>query len=167
MPELSVQTPRTKHLNLNQLLERLRTEYPAISFAEGTRFTWDPSSKQVIYQSDTKDSSHAIFSLLHEVGHALMEHKDYTSDINLLQLEVAAWLEARKLARRYDITLDEDHIEDCLDTYRDWLHLRSTCPNCYTRSLQSSKSLYSCFNCQSSWSVSLSRLCRPYRLKTT
>jgi hypothetical protein len=115
----------------------------------------------------TENTPESIFSLLHELGHALLEHKDYTYDVELLKIEVAAWDRARTLAEQYGVTLDEDHIQDCLDTYRDWLHLRATCPTCFGRSLQSTETCYRCFNCQTEWSVTRSRLCRPYRLRTS
>ena len=149
------------------VLARLVSDYPEIQVSEGARFTWSPEKQQVIYRNSEHNTNLGIFSLLHEFGHALLSHKKFTHDIELLQLEVAAWEKARELAQHYRITLDEDHIQDCLDTYRDWLHLRSTCPSCYARSLQAAENCYHCFNCGTQWNVTRSRLCRPYRLKTT
>lgn len=167
MPDLQAKISRDKLPVFDQILARIRIDYPQTAFVEGPRFTWDPRARQILYQKKPDNNAHAIFSILHELGHAILQHKDYINDINLLQLETEAWSEARLMAEHYDIELDEHHIEDCLDSYRDWLHLRATCPNCFTRALQASRDRYDCFNCQSSWKVTSSRLCRSYRLKTT
>jgi hypothetical protein len=152
--------------SLDDLLTRLATDYPLLSFQKSDQFSWHAGKRQISYKEHHTDTQ-GVFSLLHELGHALLDHQDYTYDIELLQLEVAAWDKAREIAARYELKLDEDHIQDCLDTYRDWLHLRATCPSCYARSLQSTSSQYRCFNCQTVWSVTKSRLCRPYRLQAT
>jgi hypothetical protein len=150
---------------LKDLLARLATDYPQLSFAESTQFSWHPGKQHISYQNVAGDTTEGIFSLLHEMGHALLAHKNYKYDVELLKIEVAAWDKARMVAQGYDIELNEDHIQDCLDTYRDWLHLRATCPSCYGRSLQASTTRYNCFNCQTEWTVTASRLCRPYRLQ--
>jgi hypothetical protein len=156
--------PKTA-LGLPDLLARISTDYPEISFVAGAQFSWHAGKRHVSYQRSNKNTAQGIFSLLHELGHALLEHKDYIYDVELVKIEVAAWDKARTLAKHYEVDLDEDHIQDCLDTYRDWLHLRATCPSCFGRSLQTSESQYRCFNCQTEWSVTRSRLCRPYRLQ--
>jgi hypothetical protein len=151
--------------NLDTLLARIAADYPDLRFIESAHFAWHAGRGNVTYQKAGKNTQHSMWALLHELGHALLGHKDYIHDIELLQLEVAAWDKARQLAAHYGITKGEDYIQDCLDTYRDWLHLRATCPTCYARALQSSARRYRCFNCQTEWQVSRSRLCRPYRLQ--
>ena len=151
---------------LDDLLARIAADHPDLQFIESAHFAWHAGKRHVAYKKTGKNTAHSIFALLHELGHALLGHKDYTHDIELLQLEVAAWEKARALAARYAVTLDEDYVQDCLDTYRDWLHLRATCPTCFGRSLQTSERHYRCHNCGAQWSVTRSRLCRPYRLKT-
>jgi predicted RNA-binding Zn-ribbon protein involved in translation (DUF1610 family) len=154
-------------LNLQNLLADIARDYPDLQFIESARFAWHPGKRQVSYSRKTSSNTmHDIFALLHELGHAILEHKDYIRDIELLKLEVTAWQKAKQLANHYGITLEPDYVEDCLDTYRDWLHLRATCPSCYVRSLQASADKYQCFNCGTCWQVSRSRLCRPYRLQT-
>jgi hypothetical protein len=106
----------------------------------------------------------AAWSLLHEVGHALLDHQSYDSDLELVEMESLAWQKAKEVGVAYGHTIDEDHIQDCIDTYRDWLHQRSACPNCDNRSLQQDARHYKCFNCGQTWAVSASRFCRPYRL---
>jgi hypothetical protein len=162
-----VVTPVTSPSNLADLLARIATDYPDVQFVESSRYSWHAGRRHVSYaRKSSGDTMHDMFSLLHELGHAILQHKDYTHDIELLQLEVTAWEQAAVLASRYGLALDDDYVQDCLDTYRDWLHLRATCPTCYGRSLQSDRSRYRCHNCQTEWSVTRSRLCRPYRLKT-
>jgi len=153
-------------LNLETLLERIAADYPDLQLVEGAQFAWHAQQKHLAYKKTSKNTTQNIFALLHELGHAVLNHHEYAYDIELLQLEVAAWEKARELAKRYGVELDEDYTQDCLDTYRDWLHLRATCPTCFARSLQASIHQYRCFNCQTTWQVTRSRLCRPYRLKT-
>ncbi len=150
------------------LLLRIAADYPYIQLIESSKFSWHSRKNSVTYKKSIEDTGEDVLALLHEVGHALLYHKAYTYDFELLQLEIAAWEKARELANHYgnETALNEDYVQDCLDTYRDWLHLRATCPICFARSLQNSSSHYQCFNCRTEWRVSRSRLCRPYRLQT-
>lgn len=148
---------------MNELLPKLQEAFPGLSFAPGTVFSWSPKDQTVIYVKDASESTNPEWSLLHEVGHALLEHQSYASDFELVKLEAAAWEKATKLARDYGISIDTEHIQDCLDTYRDWLHKRSTCPACNTTSLQRNMTTYCCYNCNTEWRVSRTKICRPYR----
>jgi hypothetical protein len=135
-----------------------------VIFSPAKDFCWSPKSREIMFNTEALASRTGSWSLLHEVGHALLEHRSYQSDLELLQLEAAAWQKAREVGKSYGYEIDEQHIEDCLDTYRDWLHQRSACPRCNNRSFQQSSHQYSCYNCGTTWSVSLSRFCRPYRM---
>lgn len=147
---------------MDQLINKLKTLYPQLQFCQAERFYWSPKERMVFYKVNKRDDN--IWKLLHEVSHALLDHKTYNSDIELLQLEVAAWDKAKNLATDLKLSMiNDDYIQDCLDTYRDWLHKRSTCPKCGTRSLQESSEVYRCFNCRARWRVSSSRFCRTYR----
>jgi len=150
---------------MEKLLANLRADFPALSFVSGSRFAWSPASNQVMYREDPLVDDASTWALLHEVGHALLEHNNYQTDFELLQLEIAAWNKAKGISKRYGHQVDSEHIEDCLDTYRDWLYQRSTCPACTACSLQIDSKTYCCFNCDTSWEVSKSRLCRAYRRK--
>lgn len=151
---------------MDTLLRQLRNGFPALSFKPGHTFVWSPKTGDVIYRENVEQEDEvANWSLLHETGHALLGHSDYESDFHLLMLEVEAWDKALELAKEYGQTIDQNHIQDCLDTYREWLYQRSTCPNCTSCSLQSDNRTYSCFNCGTVWHVSASRMCRPYRRK--
>ncbi len=145
------------------ILQRIKADYPEIKFVEASRFSWHANGKLVSYKAFEPNDMHAAWALLHELGHALLEHTDFETDIELLKIEVAAWERAHLLAKQYGLTIDDDYVQNCLDSYRDWLHLRSTCPTCYERSLQADKHTYRCVNCHTEWHVTRSRLCRPYR----
>lgn len=147
------------------LLSSLRNRHKDLVFEEAKTFYWSPKQQIIFYSPLALDSPEGAWSLLHELSHALLEHQDFNSDFELLQIEVAAWQKAQELAKEYNIDIDADHIEDCLDTYRDWLYQRSSCPSCTSCSLQVDKHTYSCLNCGTRWQVSQSRLCRPYRRK--
>ena len=149
---------------MKDLLKQLTHDFPELTFRSGTRFSWSPS-QQIVYFAPTATEETGAWSLLHEVGHALLGHTDFANDFELLQMEVAAWSEAVRLGKRYGYTIEDDHIQDCLDTYRDWLHQRSTCPTCGTVSLQKDSATYHCFNCREEWHVAQNRHCRPYRRK--
>lgn len=151
---------------MESLLASLRSQFPVLDFQPGATFSWSPASKQVIYKESVDPSDEiANWSLLHEAGHALLDHNSYDTDFQLLLMEVSAWGKAKELAKKFKLTIDESHIQDCLDTYRDWLYQRSTCPNCTVCSLQKDRNTYQCFNCATVWHVSASRMCRPYRRK--
>lgn len=147
---------------MDKLIASLSKDFSELAFESGTTFSWSPQRRRIIYNPISKQRS-AIWSLLHEVGHALLNHQAYESDFELLQLEVEAWAKASELATTYGRTIDQAHIERCLDTYRDWLHRRSTCPTCGLRSPQMTPRTYQCLNCHTGWQVSTSRFCRPYR----
>lgn len=151
---------------MSDLLQKLKQDFPHINFVDSDSFYWSPRKQTVYYRDRTSNNKHTTWALLHEVGHALLEHRDYQSDFDLLQLEIAAWEKARKLAEAYAEPIHEDHVQDCLDTYRDWLYLRSTCPKCTSSSLQINTSQYCCLNCNEIWTVSRSRRCRTYRRRT-
>ena len=142
------------------LLTRL---FPALQFTPGGTFCWSPETNEVFYKASGHKPQH-IWSLLHETGHALLEHQSYKADIELLKLEVAAWEKAKEIAETIKVEIDENHIQDCLDTYRDWLYRRSICPTCTTKCLQQADMAhYRCFNCHTLWRVTPSRFCRAYR----
>lgn len=149
--------------SMEQLLDQLRASHPHISFVAGNTFVWSPETQEVFYKENARDDK-AIWSLLHETGHALLNHTGYKADMELVLLEMAAWDKAKVLASEVGVTISEDHVQDCLDTYRDWLHKRSICPSCTTKCLQQSDMRhYRCHNCHTTWKVTASRFARAYR----
>lgn len=147
---------------VHDLLTTLQQEYPEVRFVAADQFRWSPSEQTVSYDPK-KHSSEASLALLHELSHALLGHKDYKTDFELLELEVAAWHHAETLAVTYGVKTDPEHVQDCLDTYRDWLHARSKCPACTEHGLQKNRTTYTCLNCHTKWHVTSERFCRPYR----
>jgi hypothetical protein len=139
--------------------------FPDVSFEEGSSFYWSPQNQTVVHNPSSPSEEIGIWSLLHETAHAALGHEIYKTDFELLALEVAAWGDAKKLGEKLDVTINEEHIQDCLDTYRDWLHQRSTCPTCGNGGLQHDPREYRCHNCSTKWHVTASRFCRPYRRK--
>lgn len=148
---------------MQKLLDHLYAMLPDTSCVPGEAFRWSPLENTITYRDAAKPTSLDKWALLHEAGHALLGHASYSSDVELLLMEVAAWEKAEALARELHVAIDPDHIQDCLDTYRDWLHQRSTCPVCITTSLQINSTTYRCHNCTTEWHVTPSRFCRPYR----
>ena len=146
---------------MDDLIKRIQQDHPGLVFNSGRLHCWSPEKGQISYADD--DHTHSMEGLLHELGHARLSHDGYLSDLELLQKEVEAWQEALCLAGLYGLTLDEEHMQDCLDTYRDWVHKRSTCPLCTNIGIQENEKQYSCLNCSHVWHVTDSRFCRPYR----
>lgn len=145
------------------LFERIRCDYPELTFVESAHFSWHAGTRHISYRRAPLNDTWGTWALLHELGHALLEHADYQSDVELLKIEVAAWDKARNLSQIYGVPIEEAYIQDSLDSYRDWLHIRATCPTCHERSLQTDNRSYHCHNCNTKWNVTRSRLCRPYR----
>ncbi len=143
-----------------QLVTALAKDYPQFVFEAGAQEHWSPKTETITYELGQD------YGLLHELAHALLGHTNYHSDFELLKLESLAWHTAAEIGKKYGVIIDEDHIQNCLDTYRDWLHRRSKCPTCGVHVLQSSVHSYKCFNCGASWQVSAGRFARSYRLKS-
>lgn len=123
--------------------ETLIEDFPDYRFIIGKKFAFRPPRTVVIGPSEPFSQ----LLTLHEVGHAVCGHKDFKMDIMRLKMENQAWEEARKLARVYQIEVNEDLIQDELDTYRDWLHQKSRCPNCGLTRFQTSDGQYHCPRC--------------------
>jgi hypothetical protein len=149
---------------MEKLVHRLQRDHPALVFTVGEAHCWSPGKGQIFYAADEKQTN--IAGLLHELGHARLAHNTFISDMDLLQKEVDAWQEALRLAALYSVDIDPEHIQDCLDSYRDWLFRRSRCPECRGTGVQQSARRYVCVNCQATWNVSNSRMRRPYRLQS-
>jgi len=151
----------------NKTLEFVAELLPGVIFKPTETFSWSPKTLTITYRAADLKTPEGKWSLLHETAHAVLGHTTYESDFELLILEVAAWNQAKDIAKTAGTVIDEEHIQDCIDTYRDWLHERSTCPTCGAAGLQKSPEQYHCYNCQTLWHVTSSRFCRPYRRKQT
>ena len=152
---------------LNQ--KRFAFKYAAVNSSQRTK----PARKKVkptIFIGQPQP----FFALqaLHELGHALCKHKDYTTHVERLKIESSAWQMAKTVLEKYqktakklmksadssDVELGEkivailpewnqEYVEDCLDTYRDWLHLKSKCGKCGLTRYQTKDGKYHCPYC--------------------
>lgn len=99
-------------------------------------------------QNDPNLAEQIFYLLLfHEIGHAVLGHKDFLTDVERLKMERAAWEEARKFCKKYKVFYDEDRVESEMDTYRDWLHGRSVCKICGLTRFQTLDGQYHCPRC--------------------
>jgi hypothetical protein len=150
---------------LNELLSYFGTKYPNITLKPAEHSRWDAQTQTIFYDPD--HGPHPIWSLLHEIGHMRSGHASYKSDIDLVLMESEAWKLARSEGEETGHIIDEAYIEDCIDSYRDWLHRRSTCPKCAQTGIEKSRGHYKCINCPEAWQVTNSRFCRVYRKTKT
>jgi hypothetical protein len=153
-------SPVSSKTEFSRLLKRLRSDFPAVQFHVSDTFRWSSETGTVFYDP-VGDAP--LWSLLHEVGHVNRRHSAFHSDTALIRMEMEAWDTAKELAKNYDCPINEDYIQDCIDSYRSWQHSRSTCPVCELTGIEQSSGQYLCFNCSALWSVSLNRMCRTYR----
>lgn len=159
-----------KAMQFEELLCAVRQDYPNLVFKSGKRFTYrSPRTvifEQLLYDNGLKvllgtqleqdstptmnpdiEQNYYCLQLLHEVGHAILQHRDYKVDVDRVKMERAAWEQARQLCERYHIYYDEEFVEAELDTYRDWLHRRSLCKRCGLTCYQLKTGQYRCPRC--------------------
>lgn len=149
--------------SISWLVDKLSADYPQFHFTEDTTSRWSHDSATVFYNPSEPN---ADWTLLHELAHACLNHTGYIRDIALLQMERDAWEYAKAtLAPRYEIDIDEDFIEDHLDTYRDWLHAKSTCPTCTLTGMEIAKHHYRCLGCGQAWRTNAGTQARVQRYK--
>lgn len=142
--------------SMSSLTTRLKKDYPDLKFEKAAEFLWSPS-RQTVFYANNEPAASAL--LLHELAHALLDHRGYKRDIELLSLETDAWQKAHQLGSTYGVIIDEEVVQDHLDTYRDWLNARSTCPNCSANGYQIDKQSYQCPACNHVWRVNEARSC--------
>ncbi len=128
-------------------------DFPQFTFIPGRFFVWSPHNKAIHYDTRRVKGNDGLVALVHEIGHALLGHRIYKFDMQLIQMEMDAWDVARRLAAKYGLKVDEDHIARCVDSYDQWLTKRATCPDCQNFSLQRARDEYGCFACGSVWQV--------------
>ena len=143
-----------------KLLDQLRIDYPQYRFLIGATDYWN-SHNTIFYTAKTRDCA-----ILHELSHALLSHATYELDIDLIRMERAAWdYASRELAPHYGVSISKEDAEDALDTYRDWLHNRSLCPDCHLSGLQRSDGRYTCVVCGLCWHANAAKTCALRRFK--
>jgi len=152
--------------SIDSLIKHLRVDYSQFSFELSDKFFWS-AKKQTVYFDQTDENSEAF--CLHELSHALLGHQGYERDMELIKMERDAWEYAMtELAPLYAITIDDEIVQGNLDTYREWLHARSTCPMCEATGIQTKQQYYSCLACGQTWRANEARLCalRRYSVQT-
>lgn len=134
---------------LNNFVARLKTDFSRFRFREGKRFAFRPP-RTIIFEPIVdyrKMQEKYKLSVLHELGHAILEHKNYATDPERLRMESEAWEKARELCLHYHILYDSEYAEGELDTYREWLHRKSCCPKCGLTRYQTHDGNYHCPLC--------------------
>lgn len=140
--------------------------YPEYNFVRSDKYAWDPNTKTIYYKDVIEPLQIHIHSLFHELSHALLDHVNFSNDIKLIKMERDAWALTKTLLVKYQHEIDTSHIEDCLDSYRDWIYARSKCPQCSHVGVETSNNVYGCIFCPIRWKVPESRLCAVKRIKT-
>lgn len=132
-----------------ELVEKLAADYPELRFRVGKKFMFR-SPRTVVTEAGEAENGASTWALqlLHEVGHAVSGHRDFRTDPERLKMEREAWERARELATAYNIWYDEKFVEGALDTYRDWLHQRSACPECGLTRYQTQDGQWHCPGCE-------------------
>lgn len=127
-----------------EIVSRLRVDYPKFRFVDGKKFSFRPPRTIVI----GPDEQNSELLTLHELGHALSGHKVFKTNVDRLKKEVEAWEMARDLALSYGIEFDEEVMQTELDTYRNWLHQKSRCPECGLTRFETPDGHYHCPRCE-------------------
>jgi hypothetical protein len=125
-------------------LARIKSDFPEFRFISGKRFSFRPPKTIVVGPDESNDS----LLLLHELGHALSGHRDFDTSVRRVKMEREAWDKAHELCPKYGIEYNEDLIEGELDTYRDWLHKKTSCPKCGLTMFQTPDGVCHCPRCE-------------------
>jgi hypothetical protein len=125
----------------NLLSDVKRTVGHEFSFKSGETFYWSPENNTIYYDKARLTEEIGGWSLLHELAHATLKHKNYNSDYDLLMMEVAAWDKAQGIAQQFGLTIDQDHVDECVDTtaigYTSAAPAPPAAPSVYRPALQS------------------------------
>lgn len=149
---------------ITSLVNKLQKDFEQFQFEPSDVSRWSRRANTVFYN---EHEPHCEWVLLHELAHACLGHTDYRRDIQLLAMERDAWeYAAATLSPRYNIVIDEYFIEDHLDTYRDWIHTKSTCPHCTLTGVEKDKQRYSCLGCGHTWRTNTGTQTQVRRYKT-
>ena len=104
---------------------------------------------------------------VHEIETKLLNRvESIFSDRRLLHFSTGSKSECFFLNPNEITYVVEDFIEEHLDTYRDWLHARSSCPDCTATGYQTDASTYACPACSHTWRVNEARICQLRRYST-
>ena len=140
-----------------KFVERLVRDYPEVKFVKNTkRFSYRLKNGVPTVFLGGPQPNFGLLTL-HELGHALLKHKDYKVDVQRVKIECEAWEKAKTVYAKYreDAEMagtmpewDEDFVQEKLDTYRDWLHVKSRCKKCGLTGYQTEDGKYHCPRCE-------------------
>ena len=132
----------------DKFVVQLEQDFPQFSWRKGTRFRFRPP-RTIFYEECLTEDEHNNYclQLLHELGHAVLRHRDFRTDLDRLRMEVAAWEQAQQFAAQYNIYYDEELVQEQLDSYRGWLHGKSRCKKCGLTRYQTKDGEYHCPQC--------------------
>lgn len=125
-------------------LDKIRVDFPEFRFIVGKKFTFRPPRTIAV----DPEEQNAKLLLMHELGHALLGHREFKTDVRRIKMESEAWEKARELCDKYGVKYDEEVAQTELDTYRDWLHKKSRCPECGLTRFQTKDGDYHCPRCE-------------------
>ena len=131
-------------------LQKIKSDFPKFRFVAGARFSFRPPRTIVVPDEEDEardDSGDTSLLLLHEMGHAIMGHRDFKTEVGRLKMEVEAWEKARELCDKYGVVFDEELVETELDSYRNYLHQKSRCPLCGLTRFQTPDGEFYCPKC--------------------
>lgn len=127
------------------VLQKIRGDFPNFRFEAGGKFKFRPP-RTIVFDTSLEGRTGLIL-MMHELGHAILGHRNFKTEIGRLKMEVMAWEKARELALKYEVKFDEKLMERELDSYREWLHQKSRCPICGLTRFQTPDALWHCPYC--------------------
>ena len=161
IPKINNFSPQKTSSNSNlpiyiQFIQELENEYSDFVFKPSNRFRFRPP-KTIYYELPSPNShnlSPYFLQLLHELGHAVSHHHNYSLSVDRLKIETEAWGSAHHIfkshsnwPKKYHFDFDQDFAETQLDTYRHWLHKKATCKKCGLTMFQDKKQQWICPHC--------------------
>ena len=126
-----------------------RPEQSCVTDAKnGVKDEYNSEKKQLeLWQGGAAEGQLAM-QLLHEVGHALLKHRDWAIDAERVKMESMAWAKAAELCEKYGVEYEAEFAEEELDSYRNWLYQRSKCRRCGLTRYQTPDGKYHCPQCE-------------------
>lgn len=128
--------------------------YPEQRFLPSGYFAYDASEDVINYDPGQLGRTDGKLALLHEISHALLGHFHYRFDFELFAMEMDAWNMTKALARKHKVKINQSYIDECMDSYDQWLTKRGTCPKCNEFNIQNQPNRFCCHRCQTAWKVS-------------
>ena len=153
--QIKNQSPNSPFSNF---LADLKSLYPNFRFQPGPRFLFRPPNT-IFYEPSNPNNANNSFQdfalqLLHELGHAVSGHRNFQLSIDRIKIETEAWHAAQtilenhhNLQTKYHLFFNQDFAEAHLDTYRRWLHQKTTCKKCGLTMFQDKNQTWYCPHC--------------------